>query len=61
MTGETDEEIQIRLPGGVQQSVPKKEVKSSTQMEDSLMPPGLASVVGEQGLVDLVGYLQTLK
>jgi len=61
ITGETDRELQLRLPGGVQQSVPKKEIKSQQEMEISLMPPGLAAVIGEQGLVDLVGWLQNLK
>ncbi|NNE93598.1 MAG: c-type cytochrome, partial [Verrucomicrobiales bacterium] len=61
ITGETDAEIQIRLPGGVQQSVPKKEIQSNQPLENSLMPPGLAAIVGEQGLVDLVGYMQSLK
>ncbi len=61
VTGETDAEVQLRLPGGVQQSVAKKEIKSQKENDVSLMPPGLAAIVGEQGLVDLVGYLQTLK
>lgn len=61
ITGETDQELQLRLLGGVQQSVSKQEIKSQTEMAQSLMPPGLAAIIGEQGLVDLVGWLQSLK
>lgn len=61
ITGETDGELQLRLPGGVDQNVPKKDIAKRTDLEQSLMPPGLAAVVGLDGLVDLVTWLQTLK
>ena len=60
-TGETDSEWQLRLPGGVQQSVAKKDIAKIEHIEQSLMPPGLANVVGVEGLVDLVTWMQTLK
>ncbi len=60
-TGETNTELQVRLPGGAQQSIAKKEIKSQEALEQSLMPPGLANVVGVQGLVDLVTWMQSLK
>ena len=60
-TGETDSELQLRLPGGVDQSVTKKDIQRQDTLEQSLMPPGLAAVIGPQGLADLVSYLQSLK
>lgn len=60
-TGETDTEVQVRLPGGVQQNVAKEAIASQKAMDQSLMPPGLANLVGVQGLVDLVTWLETLK
>ena len=60
-TGETDTELQMRLPGGVQQNIAKKEIAKSEPLGQSLMPPGLANVIGVQGLVDLVTWMQNLK
>jgi putative membrane-bound dehydrogenase-like protein len=60
-TGETDAAVQLRLPGGVDQNVAKNEIAKREELPQSLMPPGLAAVVGAEGLVDLVAWLQTLK
>ena len=60
-TGETDETIQLRLPGGVDQEIPRKEIKTREELEQSLMPPGLGGVIGAEGLVDLVTWLETLR
>ncbi|MCB1231300.1 MAG: NPCBM/NEW2 domain-containing protein [Verrucomicrobiae bacterium] len=61
VTGETDEEVQLRLPGGVDLSVDKDGIDKREELSLSLMPPGLAAVIGADGLVDLVTWLQTLK
>ena len=60
-TGETDEALQLRLAGGVDQSILKKDIAKREDLPMSLMPPGLAAVVGAQGLVDLVTWLETQK
>ncbi|MBL9155073.1 MAG: NPCBM/NEW2 domain-containing protein [Verrucomicrobiales bacterium] len=60
-TGETDAALQLRLPGGVDQSVAKADIAKREDLPQSLMPPGLAAVIGQQGLVDLVAWLRTLK
>ena len=60
-TGETDEALQLRLPGGVDQSILKKDIAKREDLPLSLMPPGLAAVVGAQGLVDLVTWLEAQK
>ena len=60
-TGETEAELTLRLPGGVQQAIKKSDITSREEMEISLMPPGLAGAMTEQELIDLVAYLQSLK
>lgn len=61
ITGETDEEVTLRLPGGVSLAFPVKDISAREEMEQSLMPPGLAATLSAQELVDLIAYLQNLK
>lgn len=61
ITSETEDEISLKMPGGVAVNYDKAEVVSRTQMENSLMPPNLDKVMSEQELVDLVEYLASLK
>lgn len=61
IVSETDTQIELRMPGGVTQSIAKSQIESRNSMELSLMPPGLAAVLDTQGLADLVAYLRTLK
>lgn len=61
ITGETESELTLRLPGGVSQAFPAKVVAKRENLEQSLMPPGLAATLSTQELVDLVAYLQSLK
>lgn len=61
VTGETDHEIALRIPGGGNQSIPRNEIEAQSELEQSLMPPGLGAVIGAEGLVDLVSWLETLK
>jgi len=56
---ETD--IALKLPGGSLQRLKPSAIKSIKQMEDSMMPTGLADGIKTQELVDLVEYLLTLK
>ncbi len=61
ITGETDQAVTLRLPGGVSQTFPLKDIKTRKEMDQSLMPPGLAAALNPQELADLVAYLLTLK
>ncbi len=61
ITGETDDEVTLRLPGGVSRAFPTKDLSARENLEQSLMPPGLAAALTTQELVDLVAYLQSLK
>jgi putative membrane-bound dehydrogenase-like protein len=56
---ETD--IALKLPGGTLQRIKTSGIKSIKQMEDSMMPTGLADGIKTQELVDLTEYLLTLK
>jgi putative heme-binding domain-containing protein len=58
---ETDDEIVLRMIGGVRQTFAKKTIRSREKMKTSLMPPGLHLAMKEQELVDLVEFLSGLK
>jgi putative membrane-bound dehydrogenase-like protein len=61
VTGETDSELTIRMPGGVSQPVKKAQIAKREELTVSLMPAGLAASLSAQELVDLVAWLQSLK
>ena len=61
LTGETDDALQLRLPGGVDRSVEKTEVGKQTEMEASLMPAGLGAILTPQELADLCAWLGNLR
>ena len=62
ITSETDEDVTIRLPGGVSQKLPSKDITGREDMQQSLMPPGLAAAsLKKEELADLVAYLLSLK
>lgn len=61
ITGETDTELTLRLPGGADLSVSKSDIKEQMDLEQSLMPAGLGGVLGPEKLVDLVSWLETKK
>ena len=61
ITSETDEAVTIRLPGGVSQKISSKDITGRKDMQQSLMPPGLAASLKKEDLADLVAYLQSLK
>jgi putative membrane-bound dehydrogenase-like protein len=58
---ETADELTLKIAGGAAMPVKKASIIKREEMKDSLMPPGLASAIGPQGLADLMAYLQTLK
>jgi putative heme-binding domain-containing protein len=58
---ETADEVTLRINGGASMPIKKFSIVKKEELKDSLMPPGLASAIGPQGLADLVAYLQTLK
>ena len=61
IVSETDEKVSLRTPGGLTQEIAVSRIKQRAEMEQSLMPAGLAAVLSTQELADLVAYLRTLK
>ena len=61
IASETEDEITLKLPGGVSNKFDKAQMVSKTKMESSMMPPNLHQGMTEQELVDLVEYLYSLK
>jgi len=60
ITSETDDEVAMKLIGGIQRRVPKSTILDRKRMETSLMPQGLERTMSETDLVNLVEYLSTL-
>jgi putative membrane-bound dehydrogenase-like protein len=60
IVSETEDEIELKNPGGSSLKLDKAKVASRTQMEGSLMP-ALQMTMTQQELVDLTEYLSTLK
>ena len=58
---ESDEELTIRMVGGVTQKVKKSDVVKREKMKASLMPEGLHLAMSEKELVNLVEFLSGLK
>lgn len=61
ITSQTNDEISIRMIGGIIEKFRKSDIVSKTQYTESLMPAGLGEAMGAQSLTDIVAYLETLK
>lgn len=57
----TEDEITIKMMGGSQKTMELKDISEQDALEQSLMTEGLANIMPEEDLVDLVAYLETLK
>jgi putative heme-binding domain-containing protein len=60
ITSETDDEVVMKLIGGIQRRVPKSTIVERKRMDVSLMPHGLERTMTEADLTNLVEYLSTL-
>ncbi len=58
---ESDDELIVRMVGGVSQRLKKTAVAKRRKMPISLMPEGLHLAMSEQELIDLVEFLANLK
>jgi putative heme-binding domain-containing protein len=61
IASQTEDKLDLRLPGGQVMSYPMKDVVSKKQMDKSLMPANLQQGMSEKDLVNLVEYLASLK
>ncbi len=57
---ESNDDVIIKLPGGVTQTIKKTTIQAKTQLPQSMMPP-FGEAFSKQELVDLVAYLSALK
>ncbi|GAB3316958.1 hypothetical protein GCM10027299_07820 [Larkinella ripae] len=57
---ESNDELVLKLPGGLTQKIRKADIKARSQAPQSMMPP-FGEVLSKPELVDLVEYLGTLK
>ena len=58
---ESDNNIILKSPGGVVQTILKSNVRSMAPMPVSLMPEGLETSVNKDDMADLIEYIKTLK
>jgi putative membrane-bound dehydrogenase-like protein len=61
IASQTEDEISIKMIGGIIEKYRKADIVSKTQYDQSLMPEGLAEGMGAQQLANLVAYLEQLK
>ena len=61
IVSESDEELTVRMVGGVSQTVKKSDVVKREKLPVSLMPEGLHLAMSENDLVNLVEFLASLK
>lgn len=58
---ETDNNITLKGPGGVVQTILKSNVRSMSPMPVSLMPEGLETSINKEDMADLLEYIKTLR
>ncbi|WP_395767419.1 PVC-type heme-binding CxxCH protein [Aquirufa sp.] len=61
VTSKNETDIILKLPGGSTQNFKTSALKSVKQLDNSMMPDGLADGMSTTELTDLVTYLSTLK
>lgn len=61
ISSKTEDEVILRMNGGIDQPIDRSKIESMDMMDISLMTPGLGQVIGQQGLIDLVEYLSKLE
>ena len=61
LMSETEDELAVKIQGGLVNKYQKREVAQREVQKQSIMPEGLATNLTAQELVDLVEYLASLK
>lgn len=61
VASETEDELVLKVPGGIQMKLAKADLTSREKLKQSLMPASLQSTMSQVELVDLVEYLGSLK
>ncbi len=60
-TSETDDDIVIRTAEAIDRKLAKDEIEEIKKSEKSIMPENLHHTIDQQGLIDIVEYMQSLK
>lgn len=58
---ETDQQVVIRTADAIDRKISKDQVELIRKSEKSIMPENLHHLTGQQGLIDVVEYMTTLK
>jgi putative heme-binding domain-containing protein len=61
LVSDTAEGVTIKDAKGIERTIARKDLEQLKKQDKSLMPENLQETMSEQGLVDLVEYLTTLK
>lgn len=61
LVSQTDDEIVLKDAQGIERKFPRDEVEEFKKQEKSIMPENLHHNFDEQGLIDIVEYMLTLK
>jgi len=61
MVSDTPESVTLKDVKGIERTIKRKNLEEIKKQENSLMPENLQEMMNEQGLVDLVEYLVSLK
>ena len=58
---QTENELTVRMMGGVSNTVKKSDIADRRPLDESLMTAGLHTIMEPQELADLISYLETLR
>jgi putative heme-binding domain-containing protein len=61
LVSETPDEITLRTADAIDRKIPQDEIEQVKKSEKSIMPDNLHHNVDQDGLVDIVEYMTTLK
>ena len=61
ITSQTNDEVTLKLPGGISITYKATDITKRTQLPTSIMLPGLQATMTPQELVDMITYLHSLK
>ncbi len=61
LVSQTEEKVVLRDAKGIERELNRKELEKFEKSEVSLMPIQLEQAITEEGLVDLVEYLMSLR
>ena len=61
IASETDDALEVTIPGGIKKQYNKTEIVSRRKMENSMMPANLHQTMTQRELVSLVEFLSAQK